>query len=242
MNVLGIDTATTGCSAAIEIEGQIAARQSEEMEKGQAERLNPMIGDVMGQAGLSFDGLDGIGVTIGPGAFTGIRIGLAAARAIGFAAALPVIGITTFAALARAVPQFELSGRTLVIAVNGKRRDVFFQTLDEHGNALSEPGALDPATVPDSLPPGPVLIAGDGGPALVRALEGCGEAGEGPEKRIRFSAAMAPPDATHVAALAAQALASGESTLPDAPPRPLYIRPPDARLPDARLPDRGRRP
>ncbi len=237
MNILGLDTATTGCSVAVEIDGETAARQSEEMAKGQAERLNPMIGDVMDQAGMSFDGLDAVGVTIGPGAFTGLRIGLAAARAIGFAVALPVIGITTFAALARAVPRTERSGRTLVIAVNGKRREVFFQTLDEHGNTLSEPGALDPATVPDSLPPGPVLIAGDGGPALVHALEGCGEAGEGPEKRIRFSAAMAPPDAAHVAALAAQALAGADSSHLFAPPRPLYIRPPDARLPD-----RGRRP
>jgi tRNA threonylcarbamoyladenosine biosynthesis protein TsaB len=237
VNILGIDTATTGCSAAVEIDGRIVARQSQEMEKGQAERLNPMIGEVMGQAGLTFDGLAGIGVTIGPGAFTGLRIGLAAARAIGFAAAVPVIGMTTFAALARAVPRSELSGRTLVVAVNGKRRDVFSQTLDEDGKTLSEPATLDPATVPDSLPPGPVLIAGDGGPALVHALEACGEAGEGPEKRIRFSSAMAPPDAAHVAALAAQAVAGEGFSLPDAPLRPLYIRPPDARLPD-----RGRRP
>ena len=236
MNILGFDTATTGCSAAVLIDGEIMARQWEEMEKGQAERLNPMIGEVMSQAGLNFDGLDGIGVTVGPGAFTGLRIGLAAARAIGLAVAAPVIGMTTFAALARAVPRSELSGRALVIAVNGKRRDVFAQTLDGQGNVLSEPGALDPATVPESLPPGPILIAGDGGPALVYALEGCSEAGEGPEMRIRFSSAMAPPDAAHVAALAAQALAAGESPLLQAPPRPLYIRPPDARLPD-----RGRR-
>ena len=237
MNILGIDTATTGCSVAVEIDGEIAARQWQEMERGQAERLNPMIGEVMGQAGLTFDGLTGIGVTIGPGAFTGLRIGLAAARAIGLAARVPVIGITTFAALARAVPGSELSGRTLVIAVNGKRRDVFAQTSDDQGNFLSEPGTLDPETVPDSLPRGPVLIAGDGGPALVRALEGCSEAGDGPENRVRFSTAMRPPDAAHVAALAAQALASGESPHLDALPRPLYIRPPDARLPD-----RGRRP
>ena len=232
MNILGLDTSTTGCSVAVLRDGKTAARQGEEMVTGQAENLNPMIGRAMAAAKLGFAGLDGVGVTIGPGSFTGVRIGLAAARAVGLGAGVPVIGVTTFAALARAVPAPEMAGRTTVVAVNGKRRDVFVQLIDDDGTMIGEPLTLDPAAVPDSLPAGPVLIAGDGGPQLAVALEASLEAGSGPENRIRLSAAMSPPDALHVAALAGEVLAKGG--VPQNGPRPLYVRPPDVRLPNGR--------
>lgn len=230
VNILGLDTATTGCSAAVWSAGGIAAHRFEEMERGQAERLNPMVGEVMAASGLAFDDIDAVAVTVGPGAFTGLRIGLAVARAIGLAAGIPVVGITTFAALARAVPEAEAAGRTLLVAVNGKRRDVFVQLFDAGGRPLGEPGALDPGAAMETLPQGPVLIAGDGGPMLRAALAGCEEAGDGAGARIRFSTAMGPPDAARVAALGTQ-YASGQSPPEAVPPRPLYIRPPDARIP-----------
>jgi tRNA threonylcarbamoyladenosine biosynthesis protein TsaB len=232
LKILGIDTATTGCSAAIWSAGGIVAHRIEEMERGQAERLNPMIGEVMADGGFAFRDIEAIAVTIGPGAFTGLRIGLAVARAIGLAVSAPVIGITTFVAMARAVPQREGVGRRLLVAVNGKRRDVFTQIFDVDRQPVGDPGALDPATAPGTLPAGPLLIAGDGGPALKAALADCVEAGDGPEPRIRFSSAMGPPDAAQVAAAGAQSL-SGHLQPAALPVRPLYIRPPDARLPDA---------
>ncbi len=232
LNVLGLDTATTGCSAAVWSSGGIIAHRFEEMDRGQAERLNPMIGEVMAVSGLTYGDLDAIAVTIGPGAFTGLRIGLAAARAIGLASSIPVIGITTFAALAGVVPKEEAVDRKLLVAVNGKRKDVFVEIFDDKGQSIAAPGSLDPGTVPGSLPAGPVLIAGDGGPALKVALADCREAGEGAGARIRFSSAMGPPDAAQVAIAGAASL-SGSLPLETAPPRPLYIRPPDARLPGA---------
>jgi tRNA threonylcarbamoyladenosine biosynthesis protein TsaB len=232
VNILGLDTATTGCSAAFWSAGGIVAHRFEEMERGQAERLNPMIGEVLADCGFAFGDIDAIAVTVGPGAFTGLRIGLAVARAIGLAVSAPVVGITTFAALARAVPEAEGVGRTLLVAINGKRKDVFAQIFDADWQPEGEPAALDPGTAFEALPAGPLLIAGDGGPALKAALADCAEAGEGAGARIRFSSAMGPPDAAHVAAAVAQSLAG--QPLPAAlPPRPLYIRPPDARLPDA---------
>lgn len=234
MIVLGIDTATTACSAALWADGAVVAHRFEPMERGQAERLNPMIGEVMGEASLRFQDLGTIAVTTGPGAFTGLRIGLAGARAIALAVAAPVIGITTFDALARAVPEVELQGRTLVVAVNGKRRDVFYQVFDGDRQALGPGGALDPGNGLDALPAGRLLIAGDGTPQVRAGLEGCEAAGDGPEARIRFSTAIAPPDAVHVAKIGAERQAAGGPASP-APPRPLYIRPPDARLPEPRL-------
>lgn len=234
MIVLGIDTATTACSAALWADGVIVAHRFEQMERGQAERLNPMIGEVMDEAAMRFQELGAVAVTTGPGAFTGLRIGLAAARAIGLAVAAPVIGITTFDALARAVPDAERAGRSLVVAVNGKRRDVFFQVFGPDGAALGPGAALDPVMAAGGLPEGRLLIAGDGAAQLRAGLEGCDEAGNGPEARIRFSSALAPPDAVQLAQIGAERCLDGGGAPPE-PPRPLYIRPPDARLPHPRI-------
>lgn len=232
MRVLGLDTATTGCSAALWEDGIVVARRFEEMETGQTERLNPMIAEVMAESGTAFPALAAVGVTLGPGAFTGLRIGLATARAISLGCRVPAIGVTTFAALARAVPASERAGRRLLVAVNGKRRDVFVQCFDSGDRPLGEAGALDPASLPDALPAGPLLIAGDGAPALKRAVGGAAGGQDGADARLRFSSALGPPDAAHVAALAAAA-AQGGTSAGKAPLRPVYIRPPDARLPAA---------
>ncbi len=227
--VLGLDASTTACSAAVLADGRVVARRFEEMERGQAERLNPMIGEVMAEAGVGFGALDLVAVTTGPGAFTGLRIGLACARALTLATGVPLAGVTTFRALAHAVPDDERGdGRALVVCVNGKRRDVFVQRFAEDGSELDAPGALAPQDAPAFFAKDSFLLAGDGVAQLVAALGA--EAGPGPGHRIRLSHALAPPDAAHVAMLAA---AAG----PDAvPPRPFYIRPPDARLPGARSP------
>lgn len=232
VNVLGLDSATTGCSAAFWSTGEIVSHRFEEMDRGQAERLNPMIGEVMADCGFDFSDIDVVAVTIGPGAFTGLRIGLSVARAIGLAVSAPVVGITTFAALARSVPEAESVERTLLVAVNGKRKDVFTQIFNADRRPVGEPGALDPGTALAVLPAGPLLVAGDGGPALKAALMDCAEAGDGAEARIRFSSVMGPPDAAEVATAGAHSL-SGEPLTAVLPPKPFYIRPPDARLPQA---------
>jgi tRNA threonylcarbamoyladenosine biosynthesis protein TsaB len=230
MIVLGIDTATTACSAALWADGAVVAHRFEEMERGQAERFNPMIGEVMDAATVRFQDLGAVAVTTGPGAFTGLRIGLAAARAIALAVSAPVIGITTFDALAGAVPDAERDDRTLVVAVNGKRRDVFVQVFGREGEPLGPGGALDPRDGLDALPAGRLLIAGDGAAQLRAGLAGCSDVGDGPGDRVRFSTALGPPDAAHVARIGAARRPAEDG----AAPRPLYIRPPDARLPQPR--------
>ena len=83
MTLLAFDTASTACSAAVLDGARILAQKFQAMERGQAEALVPMIGDVLTRAGLAVENLDIIAVTTGPGAFTGVRIGLAAARFFG---------------------------------------------------------------------------------------------------------------------------------------------------------------
>ena len=98
LRILALDAATTACSAALWVDGKIVARRFQAMNRGQAEALLPMVAEVLAEAQMTKPDL--IAVTVGPGAFTGIRIGLAAARGLGLAWNIPVAGISTTLALA----------------------------------------------------------------------------------------------------------------------------------------------
>src|SRR3974390_3845695 len=102
MHVLAIDTAVEACAAAVldTERGAIIAHESPEMVRGHAEALIPLIARVLDRAALRFATLDRIAVTVGPGSFTGLRVGVSAARGIALAARRPAVGITTLAAFA----------------------------------------------------------------------------------------------------------------------------------------------
>ena len=104
MMVLGIDSAGAGCGVCVWQDGRVLASAFEAMERGQDRRLVPLILEVMQKAGADFDTLDRIAVTRGPGSFTGLRIGIAAARGIGLAASKSVLGIDRFAIYPRLFP------------------------------------------------------------------------------------------------------------------------------------------
>jgi tRNA threonylcarbamoyladenosine biosynthesis protein TsaB len=98
--MLGIDTALDACSVALVRETETLAETSEPMTRGQAERLAPMVRDVMAQARIEYAGIDRIAVTTGPGSFTGVRVGLSFSRALALALGKPCIGVSTLEALA----------------------------------------------------------------------------------------------------------------------------------------------
>src|SRR5688500_3442734 len=102
MRVLAIDTALEACSAAVldTAQGGMLARASQPMVRGHAEALMPLLAALMDAAKIEFAELDRVAVTTGPGSFTGLRVGLSAARAIGLAADKPVVGLSTLAAFA----------------------------------------------------------------------------------------------------------------------------------------------
>ena len=104
MLILAIDTALDACSAAVLDTGasKIIAQESQAMKRGHAEALMPLIARVMKASGIAFTALDRIAVTTGPGSFTGLRVGLSAARGIALAAEKPVVGLTTLTAYRRA--------------------------------------------------------------------------------------------------------------------------------------------
>lgn len=215
MKLLALDSASTACSAAVLVDGAVVAERFVAMDRGQAEALVPMMAEVLAAAAIDATALDGVAVTVGPGAFTGVRIGLAAARGLALAVGIPCIGVTTLEAVAYpALPEIR-SGETLVAAIESKRAELFLQIFDATLAPLSEPFAAAPVDAVGRLPAGPLLLAGDGAPRL-RAMLG---------DRARISASGAPRAAAF-AELAAKRLAEGA---PGSPPRPLYMRPPDAR-------------
>lgn len=215
--VLGIDTSAAVCSAAVWRDGAVLAAARAAMARGHAEALMPMIEDVMRAAGIAYPDLGAVAVTRGPGAFTGLRIGLAAARGLALAAGIPAIGISAFDAIAEAVPVAVRQERTLAIAIDTKRGDVYLRRYDAAARPLDDGGVKALNDVVATLPPGQIAIAGDGVAMLREVLSSRA-------RETRFLDAGAP-DAAIVARLGAAALAAGG---PYPPPEPLYLRAPEA--------------
>src|SRR3569623_1419234 len=121
MLVLAIDTALESCAAEVlDTDAEIfRARQSLPMQRGHAEALLPMIDEGKKASGISYAALDRFAVTVGPGSFTGLRVGISAARGLSLAANRPGVGVTTLAAFA--APLIEAGSEMPVIAAVGDR-------------------------------------------------------------------------------------------------------------------------
>ena len=212
MIVLGLDVCLNACSVAVTDGERVLARASQVMARGHQERLAPMAQAVMAEAGLGFARLGRVGVTVGPGSFTGLRVGLAFAKGLGLALGKPCVGVGSLEALAASDP-----GPGLTAAViDARRGQVYLQAFDG-GAAVMAPDALPVETAAARLAElwrgGPLRLVGPGAPLL---------AGIAPEV---FLIERAAPDPAVVCALAA---------VRTTPARPLYLRAPDAKLPGGR--------
>jgi tRNA threonylcarbamoyladenosine biosynthesis protein TsaB len=221
MNILALDTTTSACSVAL-LADEIEVSRSVMMERGHAEALLPMVKDVLNEASWTFADIDTVAVTIGPGAFTGLRIGLAAARGIALAAGIPCVGITSLEAVAEAIGFQERDGRALLVTLDSKRADVFAQVFDAVGQPLGPPVAVSLDGLLDIVPARPLLVAGTAAPTAVDSLAQRGV------DAVRASGTGCP-HAKDVARVAARLVAAGKKT--DQPPSPLYLRPPDTGAP-----------
>jgi tRNA threonylcarbamoyladenosine biosynthesis protein TsaB len=218
MNVLAFDTCMEACSVAlIRGEDQLLGR-FEPRERGHAEALFPMIEAVMDEAGLGFPELDAIAVTRGPGSFTGVRAGIAAARGLALGWGTPIIAATSLEVMALGcldgLGPSECS-RGMLIAHDARRGELYIQAFDGAARALSEPAVVAPAQAA-RLAAKYGLVAGSGA-ALVTAEADRSEVG------IRAALPGLLPDARQLARLALhRAPARG-------PVSPLYLRAPDAK-------------
>jgi len=207
--ILGIDTSAAQCAVALIGAGDPVSERAG-MERGHAEHLFPMIDAVLGTAGVRYGDLMRIAVCTGPGSFTGVRIGVAAARGLALGCSIPAIGVSRFEALAAEVLEDgalqDGSGRPVAVCLAGRSRTVYLQIFGADGAPLGAPRISRAADLTPALVPAGTRFAGDAAPP---------RAGE---------AALLPgglPDPVVIARLA-------EGRAADALPAPLYLRGADA--------------
>lgn len=213
MRVLSFDTALTACSVAVVDTGSdsVLAAHSEPMDRGHAEALMPMLAAEVEKSG-GLEAIERIVVTVGPGSFTGIRVGLSAARALALATEKPLVGVTTLSALA--APVIAEGGDTPVVAaIDARHGRVFFQAFTPGARGLVPARVLPAREAARSLGSGAVRLVGSGAALVAEQMEaGLFTILEG-----------SVPDPVWLARLGAV------MPLPTRAPRPLYLRPADAK-------------
>lgn len=227
MRVLAIDTALEACAAGVfDTEGHdlLLASESRPMGRGHAEALMPLVARVMDAAALDFPDLDRIAVTVGPGSFTGLRVGIAAARGLALATGKPAVGVSTLAAYA-APHRAAGEGRTVVAAIDARHDLVYVQIFGPDGRAPTAPALCACGQVARAVPPGQAILVGSGAAPVA----------------AQWPTTLAPPiiDACRAPELAFIAWLGAAADAAHALPKPLYLRAADARPQDAaRLPRR----
>lgn len=150
--ILALDSALSGCGGCLydSAKQAILENQYEPMHKGQAERLIPLIDEIIGKGSIAYGDIDAIACTIGPGGFTGVRVGIAAAKALALALNVPLMGVTTFDVLYAQIlsssmsggPNEQMRGREVCILIDTKRGDYFVQHYNPDGEVKGDPYIL----------------------------------------------------------------------------------------------------
>lgn len=217
VKILAIDTALSAVSACV-FEGDdfdVLAIESIVMERGHAEALLPLIDRVMARVDGGFEALQRVAVTVGPGSFTGLRVGIAAARAIGLACEVPVVGVSTLAALAAPLI-LEQGCEMVATSIDARHGRVYFAAFGLDGRIVLEPRIASARDAARALGATRVRLAGSG--AALVAIEAAKAGGN-----VEIDDENLVPDIVFVARL---------GLLADplqAPPRPLYLKAPDAK-------------
>lgn len=221
--VLAFDTSGSASSAALYREDHLVAARFEIRNRGHAERLMPMIAEVLEEATMGYREITRLAVTVGPGSFTGVRVGLATARALALALDCPLLCLDSFSLLAKQAHESmgtEEDTPPLAVLIDSRRGDFFLRCHDSSGLALGLPEGCTPEALPTRLPDGPLRLAGDAAeralslPALNR-------------RPYHFVETARHCDARCLARWAAQPSAPDESLSP----APLYLRAPDVSRP-----------
>lgn len=213
MLVLAIDTSADRAAAAILGASGERGRAVEFLKTGHAERLMGVIAEALRQAGAGYADLDRIVVSVGPGSFTGVRVGVAAARGLALALNVSAVGVCTLEALAAETRSQAGSARPVLAALDGGRGMVFAAAFDGDGALLREPAAVGlegAAAWARELRP---TLAGTAAERLAAAL---------PELGLPIGPKTPTADIAVFARLGAAKPAAGK-------PKPLYLRPPDAK-------------
>jgi tRNA threonylcarbamoyladenosine biosynthesis protein TsaB len=217
MNILAIETSSGACSAAVlrhEAGATSVAQRYVEMRQGHAEALMGMISAVMEESSIGYQDLDRIAVSVGPGSFTGTRVGIAAARGIALAAGKPLVAASSLAIIAEMVRR-QGAGRPVAVALAAGRGDVYLEVYDTEGRSIEPAQVLALEEAARLIAPINPIVAGSAAADVARSA--------GPEHGGLETSGILWPDA-RVLALMAVSLEP-----PTEPPIPLYLKPADAK-------------
>jgi tRNA threonylcarbamoyladenosine biosynthesis protein TsaB len=221
MLILAIDTALDACAAAVldTDANKLIAQESIPMARGHAEALMPLLDRVMKAAGLPFGKLDRIAATTGPGSFTGLRVGLSAARGLALAANKPVVGVTTLSAYAAAMID-EHTSSPIMSVIDARHDHVYFQVVSGNGGSLVRPRIAPISEALDAGRFGAPRLVGNAARLVAERWSAQDLLAKEPPVEVRQQPA---PDIADVAWL-------GAAVSPNtAPARPTYLRAPDAK-------------
>jgi tRNA threonylcarbamoyladenosine biosynthesis protein TsaB len=214
MRLLAIDTATERCSVALRLDGQVIERVSEQP-RGAADLVLPMVESVLQEAGVRLIDLDGIAYGRGPGAFTGVRIGVGVVQGLAFGAGLLTVGISNLAAVAQQVAR---PGDRILVCMDARMEQVYWSSFArEQGAELVVSMAAERVDAPDAVSDGDyTVLAGTGFKAYaqLRARLGSGN-------RVVHEAAL--PSARDIALLAEAEFHAGRAK-PATEAEPVYVR------------------
>lgn len=218
MITLAFDTCLDACSVALVDGAQntVLASRHVLMNRGQAEALFPLIDETVKEAGLAPTDLEQIAVTCGPGTFTGVRIGVAAARGLALSSNLPVVGLTSLQAIALCTVASQAPSKPVASVIDARRDELYLGLYGPDGTIVRAPVAVPLADAAAQLGQEAYVLAGSGARLIADQLPHC-----------TLSPNPDLPEARLWAPMAAQMPA--EAT----PPLPIYLRAPDAKPPAA---------
>lgn len=213
MVILGIDTAANLCAACVYDTAYhtVLAARSDDIGRGHAEHLPGLVADVMDQAGLGYQALQAIAVTVGPGTFTGIRVGVSMARGFALALGIKANGVSTLQAIAADATAGGALGGPFAVTIHGGRGQIFAQRFDARGLAAGDPLQLALDDAAQILTPDTKAIIGNAADDVARVTG-------------RTLLARALPVATGTIETVARLGASATMA-----PSPLYLRGADAK-------------
>ena len=216
MKVLAIDTAANLCAACVFDTGPEHAPVSATVDigKGHVEQLMPLIGQVLSEAGIDYPDIDRIAVSVGPGSFTGVRVGVAAARGFSLALGIPAVGISTLDAIAAETRQ-NFPGLPALVALDARRGEVYAASYDASGQVVADARITTVSALAAQMKSGRHVLAGSAAHAVAAVARG--------EAVFDFGSTSA------TAGIAVFARLGAQSGVPDEAPKPLYLRAPDAK-------------
>ena len=218
-NILALDTSTSACSVACWISNKVVAEDYVDLGRGHAEALVPMIASVMREASIDYSQLDAVAVTLGPGTFTGLRIGFSAARGLALAISKPMVGVTSLEAIAHAT---RFSQRSVLAILDARRGQFYAQSFNSELQPVTSPSVVQAANIQSLVPASPFVVVGTGAviarPFLMRFSFS--------REDVIFDSSVGSPQATVVAKIASVRKPVESRFL-----KPLYLRSPDVTFP-----------